>query len=155
MKNKQQFHLYKRKAYYYETDQMKIIHHSNYIRWFEEARIDFLEQVGFGYQIMEKEGILSPVLSINCEYLSMVHFNDEVYIIPKIEEFSGVKFKVSYQILDANTRELKTTGESKHCFLGMDYKPIRLKKDYPKLYDLMQYLVGFDLLKQVSVENIY
>lgn len=138
------YHPYRRKAHYYETDQMKIIHHSNYIRWFEEARLDFLEQIGFGYQRMEAEGILSPVLSVCCEYHSMVHFNDEVYIIPKIEEFNGVKFRVTYRIWDAATKELRTTGESKHCYLGTDYKPIRLKKEKPELYALMLQYAGAD-----------
>ena len=53
---------YTHKVLYYETDQMGIVNHSNYIRWFEEARTDFMEQLGMGYAEMEKEGIVSPVL---------------------------------------------------------------------------------------------
>ena len=45
---------YEHKTQYYETDQMGIIHHSNYIRWFEEARIDFMDHCGFSYAQMEK-----------------------------------------------------------------------------------------------------
>ena len=41
---------YDHKVQYYETDGMGIVHHSNYIRWFEEARVDLLEQLGFGYR---------------------------------------------------------------------------------------------------------
>ena len=40
---------YRHKVQYYETDQMGIVHHSNYIRWFEEGRIDLMEQMGLGY----------------------------------------------------------------------------------------------------------
>ena len=47
---------YIHKVNYYETDKMGITHHSNYIRWMEEARIDFLEQIGFSYDKLEKEG---------------------------------------------------------------------------------------------------
>lgn len=144
--NHKMIHLYKRKVHYYETDQMKIVHHSNYIRWFEEARVDFLEQIGFGYKRMESEGILSPVLSVACEYHSMVRFGDEIYIIPKIEEFNGIKFKITYQILDVISGELRTTGESKHCFLDTEYKPIRLKKGKPELYQLFLDYTGFDPL---------
>ena len=53
---------YSRKANYYETDQMGIIHHSNYIRWFEEARVDFLEQIDFGYNKTVECGIDFVVL---------------------------------------------------------------------------------------------
>ena len=48
---------YKRKAQYHETDQMGIIHHSNYVRWMEEARIAFMESLGFGYDKVESLGI--------------------------------------------------------------------------------------------------
>ena len=44
---------YTHKVNYYETDKMGITHHSNYIRWMEEARIDFLESIGFGYDKLE------------------------------------------------------------------------------------------------------
>ena len=55
---------YQHKVQYYETDQMGIVHHSNYIRWFEEARTDYMERLGIGYEKMEEQGILSPVLSV-------------------------------------------------------------------------------------------
>ena len=55
--------MYQHKIQYYETDKMGITHHSNYIRWMEEARIDFLEQLGFGFDKLEQSGIVSPVLS--------------------------------------------------------------------------------------------
>ena len=51
---------YTHKVQYYETDQMGIVHHSNYIRWFEEARTDFMEQMGLGYEQMEERGIVGP-----------------------------------------------------------------------------------------------
>ena len=72
--------MYRRKVFYYETDQMGIVHHSNYIRWFEEARIDYMEQLGLGYDKMEEQGIISPVLSVEASYLRMLHFGDSVEI---------------------------------------------------------------------------
>ena len=52
---------YIRKVQYYETDRMGIVHHSNYIRWFEEARIFYMEKMGYSYSEMEKTGIMIPV----------------------------------------------------------------------------------------------
>ena len=83
--NKEQKH-YEHKAHYYETDQMGIIHHSNYIRWFEEARTNLLDSVGFGYDQMEKSGIIIPVLAIQCEYKSMVYYN-QTFILFKLSIF--------------------------------------------------------------------
>ena len=63
---------YTRTAKYYETDQMGIIHHSNYIRWMEEARIDVLNQMGYPYRRFEEMGYISPVLHAECEYKKRV-----------------------------------------------------------------------------------
>ena len=71
---------WKHKAQYYETDQMGIVHHSNYIRWFEEARTEFLNAIGFGYKKLEEQGIISPVLSVTCTFKQMTYYEDEVYI---------------------------------------------------------------------------
>lgn len=53
---------------YYETDRMGITHHSNYIRWMEEARVAFLEELGWGYAKLEEMGIISPVTKAACEF---------------------------------------------------------------------------------------
>lgn len=139
------FDLYEHQAQYYETDQMGIIHHSNYIRWFEESRTNLLDQMGFGYDQMEKLGIIVPVLAITCTYKSMVRYNDRVYIIPKIEEFNGIRMTISYQILDKATGELCTTGESKHCFLDKNNRPVSLKKKQTEMYELFNAYLGVDL----------
>lgn len=127
---------YQHKAQYYETDQMGCVHHSNYIRWFEEARTDLLEQVGFSYKRMEEIGIYSPVLSVHAEYKSMVRYQEVVNIESRVTYFNGLKFTISYRIEDALTKELKTIGESKHCFLNQEYKPIKLQRESKQVYDL-------------------
>ena len=119
---------YEYQAQYYETDQMGIIHHSNYIRWFESARIWYMNQIGVDYADMEKMGIISPVLEVHCVYKSMVHFGDVVEIIPKIEKYSGVKLELSYIVRDKETQEIRTYGDSKHCFLDREGRPLALKK---------------------------
>ena len=84
---------YEHHAKYYETDQMGIIHHSNYIRWMEEARLDLMEQMEFSYQQMEALDVFSPVLSVSCEYRSMVRFNDTVSIAIHVLKYNGVRFR--------------------------------------------------------------
>lgn len=135
---------YEHKAQYYETDQMGIIHHSNYIRWFEEARTNLLDSVGFGYDQMEQSGIIVPVLAINCEYKSMVYYNQTVYIIPIVHYFNGIKLTISYQVIDKLTGELRATGESKHCFLNSKNRPVSLKKVNKPIYDLFEELAKKD-----------
>ncbi|MBO5207723.1 MAG: acyl-CoA thioesterase [Lachnospiraceae bacterium] len=125
---------YEHQAQYYETDQMGIIHHSNYIRWMESARIWWMQQVGVDYKRMEEDGVVSPVLEVSCQYKSMVHFGDTVLITPKIENYNGIKLELSYEITDKVSGEIRTIGSSKHCFLDRDGRPVSLKKSY-SMYD--------------------
>ena len=103
---------YKHLVQYYETDQMGIVHHSNYIRWFEEARSFLLEENGFGYKKMEESGIISPVLSVNARYKSMTHYYDTVIINVKVVKYNGVKITLEYTVIDEKTGEVRCTGES-------------------------------------------
>ena len=129
---------YEHKTQYYETDQMGIIHHSNYIRWFEEARTDLLEQIGMGYDTLEAQGIISPVLSVHCEYKSMTHYGDTVVILPILKEYNGVKMTLDYTVMDKETEEVRCVGESRHCFLTRDGKPVSLKKSYLEMDRMFQ-----------------
>ena len=123
-----------RKANYYETDKMGIIHHSNYIRGFEEARLDFLEQAGFSYEHMEEIGLQIPVLSASCNYKNAVRFSDTVCIKMRIEEFNGFKFTITYTVTDEKTGELRATGETSHFFVDSNMKPVRTKNAFPDVY---------------------
>lgn len=121
---------YTHKVHYYETDTMKVVHHSNYIRWMEEARCDMLEQMGIGYDGMEKEGVVSPVLRVECEYRSMTRYGDTVEITVLADSYTGVRFGLSYEIRDAKTKELRAKGKSSHCFLD-ERGPISLRRSFP------------------------
>lgn len=128
---------YVRKTHYYETDQMGIIHHANYIYWMEEACVDFMEQMGFGYDRAVSTGIDFALLSISCEYKSMVRFGDTVNIQVSISALTASKMTVQYKMADAATGQLRTVGESTHCYFDANKKrPVSLKKVLPELYDL-------------------
>ncbi len=124
---------YEHHVKYYETDQMGIVHHSNYIRWMEEARMDMMEQMGYSYKQMEELEVISPVISVQCEYKSMVRFSDTVIIEAKVAEYNGIKLVVHYRMTDKETGELRTLSKSEHCFLNASGKPISLKRSYPEI----------------------
>jgi len=128
---------YFHQAKYYETDQMAVVHHSNYIRWFEEARVDYLEQIGLGYDKIEAAGVYSPVLGVNCQYKSSVRFNEVVEIRVVLSFFNGIKMTIGYQILDATTQQIRAIGTSDHCFVTTDFKPVSLRKSYKDMYDIL------------------
>lgn len=130
---------YTHQTQYYETDQMGVIHHSNYIRWFEEARSAFLAEIGYPYQRLEKElKLISPVLEAEAKYRSMVHFGDTVDICLWIEAGNGVRLTIRYEVRDHETHELRTTGYTKHCFLNEAGTPVSLKKVQPELHEILK-----------------
>ncbi len=128
--------MYRHRVQYYETDGMGITHHSNYIRWMEEARADFLEKKGWPYERIEEDGIISPVISVDCRYKKPTTFADEVDIEVSVLEFNGVKLKIGYVMKLGE--ETVCEGESMHCFLNKEGKPVKLSKVLPDFHDMFQ-----------------
>ena len=139
------YQVFKREINYYETDKMQVVHHSNYIRYLEECRMDFMRQIGFDYAKMEQSGIMVPVLSVSCNYKNPARFVESICIVPNVERMHGVKYEMSYRIYSEDFSVLHNEAASSHCFVDLDFKPIRLKKEYPELYNRMTELVGVEL----------
>ena len=111
---------------YYETDKMGITHHSNYIRWMEEARVDFLSQIGWDYARLEESGIISPVLNLNCDFKKTTTFSDKITIMASVKEFNGVKLKLAYEMKNAEGTVV-FTATSMHAFFNGEGRPVRMK----------------------------
>lgn len=128
---------YIHKVQYYETDKMGITHHSNYVRWMEEARIEFLDQIGWSYVRMEEEGIISPVLAVNCRYKHSTTFSDEISVTVKVKEFKGVRLILEYTMKNRKDDFVVLTGTTEHCFLNKQSRPINMKKEFPGLFQVL------------------
>lgn len=119
---------------YYETDQMKVAHHSNYIRWFEEARVDAFEQIGLGYKECEENGIMSPVTSVTAKFKTSAEFYDTVVISIRFVKYTGVRLYIEYVVKDKATGQVRCTGQSEHCFVSAtEGKIISVAKDCPEI----------------------
>lgn len=125
---------YIHKVQYYETDRMGLTHHSNYIRWMEEARIYYLDNIGFGFDKLENLGVTSPILSVSCKYKNGSTFGDSIEIETKIKRYNSIKVIIEYIMYKEGTNELVATGETELCFISLKTrKPIILKKEIPEL----------------------
>lgn len=124
---------YRHKVQYYETDKMAVVHHSNYIRWFEEARLEMMDQLGMSYFEMESLGIISPVSSVKCDYKAVTCFGDTVKILISAVRYNGVRFTVEYEVRDIKTDEIRATGETTSCFVSSSGKLLNLKKSHPEI----------------------
>ena len=119
---------YKRLINYYETDKMGVVHHSNYIRFLEEARCKWLEEIGIPMESLESIGYTIPVLEVNCQYKFPVTSGDTIIIKPIITEYNGVRLKVDYDVTDSKTGKKVINAWTKHCFTNKELKPINMKK---------------------------
>ena len=129
---------YVRKINYYETDRMGIVHHSNYIRFLEESRCRWLEEMGLPMEKMENLGYTIPVLEVYCKYKYHVTIGDEIVIIPKIEEYNGVRMRIRYEVIDKNTNKEILEAWTSHCFTNRDLKPVNLKKSNEEIYKVFE-----------------
>ncbi len=126
-----------REVKYYECDRMGITHHSNYIRFMEEARIYVLDILGYGFDRMESEGVVSPVVSVSCEYKKPTTFKDQIEIEVKLKEMSELKMTFAYTMKVKGALVCKAT--STHCFI-QDGKPFSFQKRWPELTEKLQNL---------------
>ena len=124
--------IYCHKVQYYETDQMGIVHHSNYIRWMEEARCAWLSENGFGLETFEKVGVVSPVVSLSCSYIKPAVFPEEVRVAVKLSLATGVRMKLSYKMTSGGNEVFE--GESEHCFTRREGGIVNLKRAFPEFH---------------------
>ncbi|MCC8126242.1 MAG: acyl-CoA thioesterase [Clostridiales bacterium] len=140
----QERQLYEHKVQYYETDQMGVVHHSNYIRWFEEARNFILEAKGCSYRQMEEMGIIVPVTAVSAEYKAMSHFLDIVCVDARLKKYNGIKMTISYVLTDKESGEVRCKGESSHCFLNPQGQLLSLKRSFPEIHQIWEQILQED-----------
>jgi acyl-CoA thioester hydrolase len=110
---------------------MGVTHHSNYIRFMEEARVDWLDQLGFGFEKIEAENVFSPVISVTCEYKRPTTFKDVIEIEVNISKMTEMKFDFSYVMrVDG---KVVCNAQSTHCFIENN-RPVALSKRLPEFY---------------------
>lgn len=127
---------YTRQAYYYETDKMGIVHHSNYVRWLEEARIHMLSELKYPFEKIEQQGLMIPVLSVSCKYKYPVRFGETFEIQPIVTFFDGCKMTVEYSVINKTAGKLSAICKTEHCFTNENMRPIRTQKHHKDMYEL-------------------
>ena len=136
---------YERKVYYYETDKMGIVHHSNYVRIFEEARMNFLEQIGMPYSKIESYGLLVPILAVDLNYKKALVFDEPFAVYGMITKFNGVRLDMNYKLVSRKTETVCITGSTSQCFTDGNLKPLRIKNKYPELYNTIIGYLNYEI----------
>lgn len=116
---------------YAETDQMGVVHHSNYLIWMEVGRTQFIEDLGFTYTGMEDQGILAPIVDLELSYHRPLTYGDRALVQTWIEKYDGLKVTYGYKVL-TEQQEVATTGFTTHvCVKKESFRPVSLRKLFP------------------------
>ena len=122
------------KVRFVETDMMGVVHHSNFFRWFEMGRVEYLRQAGILLKELMGDGIVFPMTHVDCQYRSPARFDDVILIEAILEEVSPVKMVFTYKVLRKEDGVLLATGSTQNVFTDQNGKIIRLSgKYYDKL----------------------
>ncbi len=123
-------------ARYAETDQMGIVHHSVYPVWFEVGRTDFIKMLGITYTQLEKNGVMMPLVSLECKYIIPVKYEDRVTVETAVRSIRAAKIEFHYRVIRDGT--LCAEGATVHGFVNSGtFAPVNMKKFDPKLYELL------------------
>jgi acyl-CoA thioester hydrolase len=124
---------------YQETDQMGIVYHTNYANWLEWGRTELIREAGMPYRFIENRGLRLPLLSLLVNYKLPAAYDDQLVICTRISEVSPVKLSFEYEI--RRESDIIITGSTKHVWLNSELKPVRVDKQHPELYKLIQSLL--------------
>jgi acyl-CoA thioester hydrolase len=112
------FHEFKVRVRYAETDQMGVVYHGNYAQYFEMGRVEWLRNLGLSYSEMEKQGVMLPVVSLTLNYKKPARYDDLLTVRTILKKQQGVKIEFDYEIY-SEEGQLLTTGNSVLVFVDM------------------------------------
>lgn len=116
---------------FYDTDAMAVVHHSNYIRWFEIGRVEYLRSIGIMLNQLMDDGFVFPITEVRAKYVSPGRFDDVVLIETTATALTKVKMAFDYRILRKSNGELMVTGHSQNVFTSRETGSItRLPEKY-------------------------
>ncbi|MDU6335283.1 acyl-CoA thioesterase [Clostridium sporogenes] len=121
---------------YVETDQMGVVHHSNYYPWFEIGRTEFTKATGMKYTDIENIGVMMPLTESYCKYMKPAKYEDEIIIETSIEKLTPVKIIFSYKIIKKENNELLAKGSTTQAFVDENnFRVINLKQCNEELWN--------------------
>ena len=128
------------RVHFYNTDEMGVVHHANYIRWFEIGRVEYLRAVGINLNDLIAENILFPITEINAKYMHSAKFDEELEIETTARELTKVKMEFDYKVTRIGDGQILAKGYSKNVFTNTETGKItRLpEKFFSKLAQAME-----------------
>ncbi len=104
------------RVHFYDTDTMGVVHHANYIRWFETGRVEYLRSIGITLTEMMNDGILFPLTEVNAKFIRPAQFDEDLELETTAVELTKVKMEFKYKIRRQSDGELLVKGYSQNVF---------------------------------------
>lgn len=111
---------------YAETDQMQIVHHSQYVVWMEEGRSEFMRQSGADYAEVERGGHFFAVTGIQVRYIAPAHYGERVTVRTWVQELRSRTVTFGYEIVNAESGAVLVTAESGHVCINRQGDLVRI-----------------------------
>ncbi|MDO5046510.1 acyl-CoA thioesterase [Campylobacter sp.] len=106
------------KAQFFDVDCMNVVWHGNYIKYLETARCELLDEIGYNYEMMKKDGFAFPVVKLEIKYVKPIFFGDEIEVEAILKEFDSF-LKFAYIIRDAKTKEKLSVASTSQIAVDM------------------------------------
>ncbi len=139
---------------FYDTDAMNVVHHANYIRWFEIGRVEYLRSMGITLDDLMEDGFLFPITEVKAKFVSPGHFDDVLRIETRATALTKVKMEFDYRIVCDSTGQTLVEGHTRNVFTAKDTGHIT--KLPPKYYERMKQAMELEqrglLLQQKQAE---
>ena len=129
-----------------ETDLMGVVHHTNYLRWFEMGRVAYLRAAGIELNQLMADGFMVPIIEVHCQFRQSARFDDEYEVLTTLASCSRVKIVYEYEIIRKRDGVLLAKGDSTNAFTNLEGKVERLSPPY---YEKLQRMLAEEGKKKV------
>lgn len=113
---------------YHHTDQMGIVHHSNYVKFFEVARTEWLRAIGLTYKEMERRGVMMPIVEVNIKYRQPAYYDELIKVKAMVDELPMARMVFRYEIYGEDGRDIASGSTTLGFIDSQTRRPQRAPK---------------------------
>ena len=113
---------------YVDTDQMGIVHHSNYVKFFEVARTEWLRAIGLTYKEMERRGVMMPIVEVNIKYRQPAYYDELIKVKAMVDELPMARMVFRYEIYGEDGRDIASGSTTLGFIDSQTRRPQRAPK---------------------------
>lgn len=119
---------FKTRVYYYDTDKMGVVYHSNYLKWMEIGRTEYFRDMPISYDDIEKMGYILAIRKVDIEYINSAKYDDIIEIVVEVKKINNIKIEFYYEMYDEQNI-LKAKGTTVNVFIDNEGNLKRIPKE--------------------------